>query len=313
MFNFEKYNPELKNSWDEFVGNSINGTFLLNRNYMDYHADRFEDNSIIVLNNKNQIAALLPANLNDKSLNSHGGLTYGGLIVNEKVSTSQTLEIFEGLTEYLKQNGFDKLIYKTVPAIYHQTPSQADIFALFKLGAKMHRRDVYSVINKHSKIQPPVQERRKRSYKKAQKENLEVRETDQLHKFHDLLSNVLEKRHNTAPVHTLPELQLLSSRFPNNIKTWGCFANSEMLSGVLLYITPMVVHAQYIASSDQGLNLGALDMLFFTLIEKFSNHTYFSFGISNENDGYYLNKGLIDQKEGFGARGIIHDHYTLEL
>lgn len=40
---------------------------------------------------------------------------------------------------------------------------------------------------------------------------------------------------------------------------------------------------------------------------------YLDFGISNENDGRYLNLGLIEQKEGFGARTVVHDFYRLTV
>ena len=38
----------------------------------------------------------------------------------------------------------------------------------------------------------------------------------------------------------------------------------------------------------------------------------FDFGISNERDGT-LNPGLMRNKEGFGARAVVHDRYVLEL
>ena len=40
---------------------------------------------------------------------------------------------------------------------------------------------------------------------------------------------------------------------------------------------------------------------------------YFDFGISNEQGGRKLNRGLIDQKEGFGARAVVHDHYAIDF
>lgn len=43
----------------------------------------------------------------------------------------------------------------------------------------------------------------------------------------------------------------------------------------------------------------------------YASKPYFDFGTSDE-DGK-LNLGLIDQKEGFGARTVVHDHYVLEL
>lgn len=50
--------------WNEFVRNSKNGTFLFCRDYMDYHADRFEDFSAIVESNGRPLA-LFPASRRD--------------------------------------------------------------------------------------------------------------------------------------------------------------------------------------------------------------------------------------------------------
>ena len=36
-----RYSAEEKEHWDRFVRHSKNGTFLLQRDYMDYHAERF--------------------------------------------------------------------------------------------------------------------------------------------------------------------------------------------------------------------------------------------------------------------------------
>ena len=39
----EQYSSERSAEWNEFVKNSKNGTFLFDRNYMDYHSERFTD------------------------------------------------------------------------------------------------------------------------------------------------------------------------------------------------------------------------------------------------------------------------------
>lgn len=49
------------------------------------------------------------------------------------------------------------------------------------------------------------------------------------------------------------------------------------------------------------------------LNEVYVDRQYFDFGISNEEEGRYLNEGLVAQKEGFGARAVVHDFYRLKL
>ena len=45
----------------------------------------------------------------------------------------------------------------------------------------------------------------------------------------------------------------------------------------------------------------------------FVNFPYYDFGISNENNGLFLNTGLISQKEGLGGRGIAYNIYKIQL
>ena len=42
------YSINRKEVWDQFVAQSKNGTFLFQRNFMDYHADRFFDCSLMI-------------------------------------------------------------------------------------------------------------------------------------------------------------------------------------------------------------------------------------------------------------------------
>ena len=50
------------------------------------------------------------------------------------------------------------------------------------------------------------------------------------------------------------------------------------------------------------------------LLEKvFANEAWFDFGISTTDGGRDLNVGLSRQKEMFGARSIVFQHYALDL
>ena len=60
--------------------------------------------------------------------------------------------------------------------------------------------------------------------------------------------------------------------------------------------------------------LGALDRIVDVLLNDVCvSVPYFDFGISTENSGRYLNVGLIDNKESYGARAIAYDWYELDL
>ena len=141
-----------------------------------------------------------------------------------------------------------------------------------------------------------------------------VIESKNFREYHELLSKVLRKYHGVAPVHSASELELLASRFPDNIKLYAAEIENELLAGAIVFENGETIHTQYLANSDAGRKAGALDCVIYTLLtEVYKDRRYFDFGISNEQDGKYLNVGLITQKQGFGARAVVHDFYKLDI
>ena len=107
---------------------------------------------------------------------------------------------------------------------------------------------------------------------------------------------------------------MLAERFPENISLWAAYDGQEMLAGIVIYETPLVAHCQYIANSENGRNVGALDLVVDYLINDiYTEKTFFDFGISNEKEGRYLNAGLVGQKQEFGGRAIAYDFYEWSL
>ncbi|OPZ76920.1 MAG: hypothetical protein BWY78_01218 [Alphaproteobacteria bacterium ADurb.Bin438] len=311
MINARFYKVEDKQIWDNFINESKNGTFMLNRDYMDYHSDRFKDFSIMFYDD-DKLVSVLPASRHGEEVRSHGGLTYGGMVTNRKMNASKMLEVFDALKVFLKENNVKKLIYKAIPSVYHKYPSDEDLYALFRNDAKLVRRDISTSILLTDKI--PFSELRKRGAKKAIKNGLIVKQSDDFDGYIEMLAKILEEYHEAKPVHSGEELSKLASNFPNNIKLFCAFKDEKMVAGVVIFETEQTVHAQYIANSNEGRDLGALDLVMSYLINEYSSlKKYFDFGISTEDGGRYLNNGLINQKEMFGGRGIIYDFYELEI
>ena len=87
-----------------------------------------------------------------------------------------------------------------------------------------------------------------------------------------------------------------------------------MLAGALVYRFPTSAHIQYMYNSDEGLGVGALDIVIDHVVnDRYAGLRYLSFGVSTEDAGRYLNEGLVHQKEMFGARSVVHDFYEIEL
>jgi len=302
-----RYEPSQASAWDEFVDIAKNATFLFRRGYMDYHADRFRDHSLLFFLD-GKIVGLLPANERDGELHSHSGLTYGGVVSEKRMKPALMLNIFEALLEYMKLQHIGRLVYKAVPHIYHSMPAEEDLYALFRFGARLVRRDVSSCIAIDSK--PALHKGRKWSISRAGKSGVEITESGDFAGYMELVTTQLRERHSTAPTHTGAEMQLLGERFPGNIKLYTARRDGELLGGVILYLSAQVAHVQYIAASAQGRALGAVDGIIDRLIKECAVR-YFDFGISTERQGQYLNVGLAAFKEGFGARAIVYDTYEM--
>lgn len=307
-----RYRREDKELWNSFVSKARNATFLFDRNYMDYHADRFDDNSFMFYH-KGKLKAVLPANVAGDTLYSHQGLTYGGLLLDKKASVEDVLECFDSLNFWLRENGISKVVYKALPWIYQQYPSEEDLYVLtWKCKAQLISRDIASTIVVDNKLK--FAESRKSGIRKALSLNIEVGESNDVDGFWHVLEDNLGNRYNAKPVHTASEMKLLMSRFPNSIKLYVAKMNGEIVGGTLIYVTSQVVHTQYISASLEGKKHGALDLLFDYIINKvYANCRYFDFGKSTEQGGAYLNEPLIFQKEGFGGRGVCYDWYQWEL
>ena len=317
MIEIRRYTSQQKKDWNEFVAKSRQGTFLFDRNYMDYHQDRFHDHSLMIYY-KEKLYALLPANeitSPAKTLISHQGLTYGGLLTCNKMTAELTCETFEAIGNYLKQEGFSKLTYKAIPWIYHKIPSEEDLYALIHVGkASLSAREISTTILLQNKLR--FSEQRRRGVNKAKKNSLIIRQSSQedVFAFWNILNNNLQQKYHTRPVHSNEELQLLMSRFPENIIGYSVLKDEEVIAGTIIFITPQVIHTQYIGASEKGKEEGALDLLFDYLInQKKWNAPYFDFGKSTEDRGNYLNTNLIHQKEGFGGRGVAYDTYEWTL
>lgn len=309
-FTIKPYSDHLLQDWNRFLYQSKNGVFLFDRRYMEYHKERFEDASALIYNG-DKIVALFPASKKNNEISSHQGLTYGGLIYGKDFKAVDAMDVLSLLCAYYKEDGNEILIYKSIPYIFHAYPAQEDLYALFRMNAHLYRRDLFSVVP----IKNPISfsETKRQLVRKCEKQKVEVAETHECSSFWNLLTEVL-RRHDATPVHTLNEIVYLKNKFPEQIRLFVALDQTELLAGVLVYDYGNVVHTQYMANSQKGRKLGALDYINFKLItDFFKDREYYSFGSSNEDNGKILNEGLSMQKENMGGRGIAHDFYKIDL
>ena len=313
MFKIVRYTAERADEWNQFVAKSKQGTFLHNRRYMDYHSNRFQDHSLLVYR-KGKLFALLPANEVGDTLWSHQGLTYGGLLTDANAVSETVCDTFMEINNYLRSVGFRRVVYKPVSYIYHRMPAEEDLYALFlRCQARLVERDVSSAI--YMNTRPRFAESRRSGLRKAQTSGISVGLSTDIDSFWKILSDNLAAKYNARPVHSLTEMELLASRFPDNIQLYMAYdCQGVPIGGTLLYLTQQVVRTQYISASPEGKRVGALDLLFYHLLnEVHFSQPYFDFGTSAQADSNEVNAQLIFQKQGFGARAICYDTYEWTL
>ncbi len=311
------YAPFLASLWDGLVRNSRNGTFLFERRFMDYHQHRFEDASLMFLDEEDCVLGLFPANAcrSERKIISHAGLTYGGLVLSPWTQLSHVREMFKAAAAYYMANGLRQLIYKPSPHIYHAYPAEEDLYWLNRAGAELASRSVSSAIRLSS---PLATELWHRKMKKAACADLRLEEGGEEHllAFWEIVETVLRERHATRPVHTAAEMLILMQRCPENVRLFTATdVDGHVVTGALLFVTDRVVHVQYMEAGEEARRRRALDWLIHQLIARFveEGYEYFEFGISTEQGGTVLNEGLAYQKEGFGGRAVCYDSYTLPL
>ena len=312
MFEVRRYTSCHADEWNRFVAQSKNGTFLFDRRFMDYHADRFDDCSLMIYR-RGALYAMLPANIKDGVLTSHGGLTYGGLIMSDKCSAKGVQDAFIAINDFLRSISVQKVVYKAVPWIYHQQPAEEDLFALTSIcQARLIIRDISSAII--GERQMPFTESRLSGLRKARRRGLTVKESTDFDQFWQILNDNLTCKYGVRPVHSAAELELLHGRFPDQIKLYMALDGEQPLGGTVLFLTPQVLHTQYISATPDGKACGAIDLLLDHLIHAvYADYRYIDFGKSTSSDSADLNEQLIFQKEGFGARAVCYDTYEWTL
>lgn len=297
--------------WDDFVGRSRNGTFLFRRDYMDYHSDRFDDWSLVAYDGRGRIAALLPANRTGDTLHSHQGLTYGGWGTPPRGLDMQSMmQLWEKSLDYMRSQSVRQLVYKPVPHIYHRYPAEEDLYALFHSGARLVRRQVSTAID----LSMPVLYNKNTHRKLKNEKKTTIRMSYHLDDFWCVLEQLLREKHDAVPVHTLDEITLLRSRFPDNIVLVTAEEKGNVIAGALLYLTDTVVHLQYAASDARGRELNAFPALYAYVMQNLcQGRRYLDFGTSDGRLPGKLNHGLLQHKYGLGGRAVVYDTYSLDL
>lgn len=308
---FQYYSSKIS-EWNNLVHNSSNGTFLHTRNYLDYHKERFHDFSLMAYM-EGHLVAVLPAHLEGTQLNSHLGLTYGGVVLHEKLNFIYVIRVVEAFMQFANINGIETILIKQVPDIYSRLGHQNSLqHAYYLLGARLISRQNSSAIPfpmnldswNHGKLW---------GLKKAKQKALKIEEANLFYPFwENVLVPNLKNKFNSSPVHSAAEISLLSKDNPGHIRQFNIYSEDEIVGGITIFETPIVARTQYISATPKGKSFHALNLLIYHLAtEVFSDKKFLDLGTSYEQDKT-IKKSLLYWKESFGAESYIQDTFFIE-
>lgn len=322
----EKLSIENNEKWDNFVmKDSVNGTFLQSRRFLNYHKDMFCDHSLLIKKGTS-IVAVVPAcelvEKNKKIFYSHKGSTFGGIVLNNIYNNIIHVDsVISILEEYLNQEKFDKIILKNTSEIFCTNNTNLLDYFYFKYGySNYNELSLYIDFNNYdSMIENNFSASKRRDLKYSLKNDLQfklLKTDDEINHFYKLLVSSLIN-HNTKPVHLLEELlDFKNNRLSDIVEFYGVYYKDTMIAGSMVFnFNNTVFHTQYLASDPAYSNYYPMNFLNYNLIREayLNKFRFFSFGISTENQGEILNASLAKFKEGFGTIGSINRTYFKEL
>ena len=302
------FDIKLTNDWDEFVYSSKNGNILHTQNFLQYHQERFEDRSVMFFDNSNVLIGLFPANEANKGIISHGGSSYGGLIVGQNNTLDLAFKMFELLVNHFSKAEY--IQFRNSVHIFKSYSSDEVTNAAEAVGFKKaySEQSSYIEFGQNYVISKNRQEKISRSKKKL----TFIADDKSTEEFYKLLSTNLDIKHQSVPTHNLKEIQDLIQRFPNKFTIYAAYYGDIMVAGIWLFeLTPCNYHTFYLCQDYNFKKYYSLSGLIGFLMTGLKNKQAkcLSFGISTEKNGEELNEGLYSFKKSFGAEKIQRETY----
>ena len=328
MIVIKKYDELDCSDWDSFVKSSNNGTIFQKRKFLNYHLTRqFNDFSLIFTKN-NKIIALFPAaemiEKGIRTLYSHPGSSYGGLVLKKNASFEIINYLINTLDSYLIKNNFKKIFLINSPDLYWNDHDASLDYLLLWNSYKAKETYISHAVNlkNYQNVRNLLSKRKKRYIENDQfLKNLNFRSIktkQELKDFYRILE-LTKKQFHAKPTHSLQELQLITNLFPKEIEVFVSIINNQVMGGVVIFHVNAKTSLIFYNAID--MNMKASQLSSFQLynclkICKNRGSLYMDLGVSQKPESKNPLEpkfSLIKFKESFGCKGSMRIAYEKEF
>jgi hypothetical protein len=327
IFRISELNDIDRKQVDEFILHTLsNGEFINTTNYLAYHPqDRFIDDSIVINDvhtKKIKTVFMAAARPNDKeTIISHPGTTFAGPIFMINQSIREIDVLLQHILSYYK-NRYKTIILKTQPTIYTTQPSEEIAYLLLKHGFKAGFNAISNVIDlakrsTEADLMATYNTSRRasvRSFQRKYKFKI-VKDKKVSEQIWTHLIKNLQYKYNVSSTHSLSEINELIDKFPESILPYSIYLESKYAAFALIYRFKNIMHSQYLDVNYELVSRRPNIYLIHKILQLAVNEKskYFSFGSSTEDNGNFINEGLMDFKNSFGGGRILMPVFTKYL
>lgn len=328
LYEIVKYRESDAKRWDFFVEEqSINGTFLQERRFLNYHGDdKFSDASLLFFL-KGELVAVCPAcemmEGQKRIFYSHRGSTYGGFVIKQDIyKTEKLLQMLTEFEEYLIQQNYTNCILKPTMGLLCQRNAELLDFCLYYKNYREYKElNLYIDFGNYATDTiKNLSHMKQRIIRRCEREGLVMKELtteDEIAVFYQILQGNL-KKYEREPVHTLAELyDLYFQRINREVKFYGAYLGDVMTAGTMVFLFDKAkcAHTQYLAADLRYNKLSPMSFVYYRIAKLYGELGYksLSWGITTEHLGMEVNMGLTKNKEDYGSIYTVNHIYEKYL
>ncbi len=323
----ERFRENSATRWDEFVEQSPDGTLMHQRRFLAYHPpEKFVDHSVWIQNDDDSLVAVLPAaevtREGRRLWVSHPGASYGGPVFCETASVEDVDRAVGLMCGYAREQDFSGMRMRLTEGSLNTAARAGLDAALFRYDFVQTARELSSVVplteRTDSEPYEGLSPSTAHSVRKALRDNVVTRPSDDFAAYWSMLESNLNQRHGVKPTHTLAEIDRLRAILGDRIQLVAAFADDRMIAGtVVFYLNRRAAYTMYMSQNYEFKRLRPLNLVLFQAVAECRRRgvSYLCYGVSTEpgSDGREVNWGLYQYKRQNGAEAAVRDTWFKAL